>query len=559
VPDSESLLKRIAPDLPYVRRYARSLTEHGPTGDEAVRSTLEALATGAIVLDPDLAPRAALYRAFEEHVSYLQLPVRQSRDHYGGNLGDVGPLALRAFLLTALEGFTPPQAAQILQIEEDQLEALLRSAQTQIERQLVSNVLIIEDDPPIAMLLAEAVTDLGHTVLGVARTRGEATAAAVKRLPGLILADIALADGSSGIDAVNDILARHPTPVIFVTAFPERLLTGERPEPAFLITKPFQIETLKAAIGQALFFGARHLAAAPQASPLPDHRQEDIPPLNERPRTPESGARPEAFARSSRAVQVEVVDGRAVSIPVSPVVPFPVTELEALRIDLCREVQRVAERSELHNHQALVERLRRIERSLGQPLVNLSAVVLAAQAASFARAAARAETDELVGDVQRDVSTVADDIDAFVREFTVIHKELSAEPALDDISPNEATELVTVAVALERAPDTAVSPDLKEAFAEVRTSFEADRDSRAGNALASIIVETLKAFGRWIRSRAALVWDEVEKSGIKYIANTLLIGGVVAALRELALAFPNTFGFVAELERVLSQIRVHIG
>ena len=43
-------------------------------------------------------------------------------------------------------------------------------------------------------------------------------------------------------------------PVIFITAFPERLLTGERPEPTFLITKPFQPETVKAAIGQALFF-----------------------------------------------------------------------------------------------------------------------------------------------------------------------------------------------------------------------------------------------------------------------------------------------------------------
>ena len=72
--------------------------------------------------------------------------------------------------------------------------------------------------------------------------------------PGLVLADIQLADGSSGIDAVKDILKRFDVPVIFITAFPERLLTGERPEPTFLITKPFQPETVKAAISQALFF-----------------------------------------------------------------------------------------------------------------------------------------------------------------------------------------------------------------------------------------------------------------------------------------------------------------
>ncbi|MDP8913796.1 MAG: response regulator, partial [Pseudomonadota bacterium] len=72
--------------------------------------------------------------------------------------------------------------------------------------------------------------------------------------PDLVLADIQLADGSSGVEAVEDILEKMEVPVIFVTAFPERLLTGERPEPTFLITKPFQRSTVKAAIAQALFF-----------------------------------------------------------------------------------------------------------------------------------------------------------------------------------------------------------------------------------------------------------------------------------------------------------------
>ena len=87
--------------------------------------------------------------------------------------------------------------------------------------------------------------------------------AVARHRPGLVLADIQLADGSSGIDAVKDILGRFDVPVIFITAFPERLLTGERPEPTFLITKPFQPETVKAAIGQALFF---HPARQKQAA-----------------------------------------------------------------------------------------------------------------------------------------------------------------------------------------------------------------------------------------------------------------------------------------------------
>jgi CheY-like chemotaxis protein len=101
------------------------------------------------------------------------------------------------------------------------------------------------------------VEELGHDVTGIARTHKEAIAMVNQRRPGLLLADIQLADGSSGLDAVNEILATTDLPVIFITAYPERLLTGDKPEPAFLITKPFQPDAVKAAISQILFFDRR--------------------------------------------------------------------------------------------------------------------------------------------------------------------------------------------------------------------------------------------------------------------------------------------------------------
>ena len=82
----------------------------------------------------------------------------------------------------------------------------------------------------------------------------EALAVVATRKPGLVLADIQLADGSSGIDAVNDILSEFSVPVIFITAYPEKLLTGDRPEPTYLVTKPFLESAVKAAISQAMFF-----------------------------------------------------------------------------------------------------------------------------------------------------------------------------------------------------------------------------------------------------------------------------------------------------------------
>ena len=106
----------------------------------------------------------------------------------------------------------------------------------------------------IALDLKDIMTGLGHRVVAVARTHREALEAIAEAEIGLVLADIQLADGSSGIEAVNDILQTIGVPIVFITAFPERLLTGERPEPTFLITKPFMPENIKAITSQALFF-----------------------------------------------------------------------------------------------------------------------------------------------------------------------------------------------------------------------------------------------------------------------------------------------------------------
>ena len=119
---------------------------------------------------------------------------------------------------------------------------------------VAADVLVIEDEPLIAMDIEDIVTGLGHRICGIARTRDQAVQIAMRNRPGLVLADIQLADGSSGIDAVNDMLRQFEVPVIFITAYPERLLTGERPEPAFLITKPYDPNAVKATISQALFF-----------------------------------------------------------------------------------------------------------------------------------------------------------------------------------------------------------------------------------------------------------------------------------------------------------------
>ncbi|MCJ8159570.1 response regulator [Sphingomonas sp. LaA6.9] len=257
-----SLGQQLAPHLPFLRRYARALTGSQSHGDAYVRATLEAIVDAPEQFPREVDPRLGLYRTFhaiwsstnvDGNAPPLAEPLRPESIAQA-RLAQITPLSRQALLLTSMEGFTTEDAAYLIDAEIDEVEILVAEALAEIERQTRADVLIIEDEPIIAMDIETIVRDLGHDVTGVAVTRDEAVALAKARRPGLVLADIQLADDSSGIDAVKDILGEFSVPVIFITAFPERLLTGERPEPTFLITKPFQRSTVKAAIAQALFF-----------------------------------------------------------------------------------------------------------------------------------------------------------------------------------------------------------------------------------------------------------------------------------------------------------------
>ena len=254
-----NLSNTIAPHLPYLRRYARALTGNQTSGDAYVVAVLEALVAAPETFNTDLPPRVSLYRALSK--VWNSVPVNRESEtanfsqlSVDRRIEAITPKPRQAFLLVAVEGFAPAEAAQILDVDAQELTALLTTAGTEIADQIVADVLIIEDEPLIAMDLEGIVTELGHTVQAVARTHSEAVAAVQQKTPSLVLADIQLADGSSGLEAVHEILGSIEVPVIFITAYPERLLTGNRPEPAFLITKPFQPDMVKALISQALFF-----------------------------------------------------------------------------------------------------------------------------------------------------------------------------------------------------------------------------------------------------------------------------------------------------------------
>ncbi|MGB8813902.1 MAG: response regulator [Paracoccaceae bacterium] len=252
----------ITATLPRLRRYARALTGNQTIGDRFAAATLGAILADSAIYDTTISPAAALFRAFhliwsntdtstvEEGANSLE---RRAQVHLAGLTKD----SREALLLHTIEGFTLNEVGQVMQIDAAAAARLVQAALAEMEKSVRGAVLVIEDEAFIAMDIESIVTAMGHRVTGIARTYAEALALGAKDRPDLILADIQLADKSSGIDAVRDLLARlGPTPAVFITAFPDQLLTGTRPEPTFLIAKPYLEEQVRSTVSQAMFFAS---------------------------------------------------------------------------------------------------------------------------------------------------------------------------------------------------------------------------------------------------------------------------------------------------------------
>ncbi|MCH8488336.1 MAG: response regulator [Oceanicaulis sp.] len=258
--------------LPYLRRYARALTGNQTSGDRYAAATMEAILADRSMLDSELGAKVSLFRAFQSVWSSSGSKLSEPENAAApagaearaqARMARLTPRSREALLLRVIEEFRSEEVALIMRTTPPEADALVQAAMREMEAEVPGKVMIIEDEPLIAMDIRNIVQDMGHTVTGIAPTRREAIRLGEELRPDLILADIQLADNSSGVDAVNDLLGvLGDVPVVFITAFPDRLLTGERPEPAFLITKPFTQEQVRSAVSQAIFFSSTETMAA---------------------------------------------------------------------------------------------------------------------------------------------------------------------------------------------------------------------------------------------------------------------------------------------------------
>lgn len=251
----------IADDLPFLRRYARALTGSQSSGDTYAAATLETILEDPSSFASELPPKVALFRIFHQiwasSGGAIDAATPGLEEKAQKHLSKLTEGTREVLLLHSIEQFDAKDISSIVGLKEEIVEDLLETAHAEMSDAIAGRILIIEDEAIIAMDLETIVSEMGHTVVGNARTRADTANLVRNQKPDLVLADIQLADKSSGIDAVHDILKVHnDVPVIFITAFPERLLTGQRPEPAFLISKPYSEIQVRSAVSQAMFFAS---------------------------------------------------------------------------------------------------------------------------------------------------------------------------------------------------------------------------------------------------------------------------------------------------------------
>jgi len=167
-----SLAESLKPHLPYLRRYARALTGSQKSGDAFVKATLEAIIANPESVSDDDNVRVHLYRIFSRIWESANVAVTDDPEDNTaqGHLNAIPPISRQVLLLTALEGFSTSEVAKIADVGENSINGLLEDAISEIDKEIRSDVLIIEDEVLISMELQQIVSGLGHNVCGTATT-----------------------------------------------------------------------------------------------------------------------------------------------------------------------------------------------------------------------------------------------------------------------------------------------------------------------------------------------------------------------------------------------------
>lgn len=118
-------------------------------------------------------------------------------------------------------------------------------------------ILVVEDEPIVALDLQQEVELLGLTVVGQAESADEALMSAEENRPDLALMDVRIVGSMDGIQTARLLREAYGIPVIFLTSYSDEptIKRAARELPYGYLTKPFQRRELKAALEVGLHRG----------------------------------------------------------------------------------------------------------------------------------------------------------------------------------------------------------------------------------------------------------------------------------------------------------------
>ena len=117
-----------------------------------------------------------------------------------------------------------------------------------------ARILIVEDERIIAADLRRHVTRLGYEVVGMVGSGRAAIEQAQTLHPDVVLMDIGLPGGMSGLEAAGSIWEALQIPVVYVTAYMDDQTMGQArtPAPLLVVRKPFDARQLQTTLAQVL-------------------------------------------------------------------------------------------------------------------------------------------------------------------------------------------------------------------------------------------------------------------------------------------------------------------
>jgi CheY-like chemotaxis protein len=546
-----SLGQQLAPQLPFLRRFARALAGSQTAGDQIVRATLEGIVSDPTAIRRDIDPRLALYRLFLEIWNSVDRSLAQdgSEERLEAitkkRLEGLSELSRRALLLTALEDFSSVDTAFLLDIQgSDEVDKLVQEALEHIESRIHSTVLIVEDEPIIAMDLEAIVRDLGHTVVGIARNSADAVRLANIKKPGLILMDIQLEDGFTGIQAAKKIIEHIKPPLIFITAYPEKLLIDSRPEPTFLITKPFQRSTVKAAISQALFFDGDFSLSPTTPADNPKNIPEEHHELSI-----------ESLQPLDAPIDAEIVGtqlkqvrrGKAQSFTSAP-------NIDALRKLHLKTAERICLSMAGSNlGLPFLSRMEEVRRCLSEDFNASSSLELGVQARGLVTMV-NTINDQLSSNTASDIVIFVNDIVDLAWTFPSFRDFAKNSENTIRLSAEHKEALIQASKIIEEQSDENVDPYLKASLSAARINAEDGQDAITELGLRRSIGNVMRGYGRFIFERGRGINDNTWRTFDKTAGGT--VGAILAAililtpiLYCLAVLMPDEFGFIVAIAK----------